>query len=483
MGDNTTHALLSPSKRHRWGACPGSIREEAKYPESSGGAAANDGTRTHALLERCIEFEFVNKEGVCGPAPFYGSVITDEFGTYTVDLERANRVNVAMEYIRGRIGDHPPIPEKRVFPDGLVERAGLDGTVDVQIPGKNIYEIIDYKDGMSPVAAKDNPQLEQYALGVLAGLAPENYPKTVRMTIIQPKLALRGIPAITSHDVPVAELLARVPVIKAEAAATDDPNAPLVPGESQCKYCRAKGACPALAGKVMQEVNLMFQPVPSAPEAVTPEVIPAGVLDPAQQAAAQDPTVMSDEQLRQIQEAAPLVNQLLKGVEEEILRRALAGKPVPGFKVVRGRGSRQWALPEEEIAKKLQGMGMPKTAVYKTELVSPAQAEKVTWEKKGEQQKLSDKQIERMQKEYITSTPGKLTIAPESDPRPAVVTDASPMFGDITKQVFEVQAPPSPVEQTVPSGAELNTQIQEVAAMATEPAPLPEWLSVPAWLQ
>jgi hypothetical protein len=304
--------------------------------------------------------------------------------------------------------------------------------VDCQIPGDDVYEIIDYKDGMSPVDPKDNHQLELYALGALAGI-PEPYPKTIRMTIIQPKLAMRGMPPIVSHDVPSVELLAKVDAIKAEAAATDDPNAPLVPGESQCKYCRAKGACPALAGKVMSEVNMLFPVVATS-------------LDVAQQAADKDPTTMDDAQLRQILEAAPLVRQLIEGVEAEVLRRLNAGQAFPGFKLVHGRGTRGWALPEDEMAKKLAGMGIPKTAIFETKLVSPAKAEKLVWEKKGVATKLSETQLKRMQTEYVASQPGKLTVAPESDPRNAVIVNAVPLF--------------SAVQQ-----------------------PVPAWLAVPDWLK
>lgn len=429
--------------------CPGSIREEARFPEPPEGAAATDGTHSHTLLERCI------KEGT-DPLGYVGHTLTDHAGTFTVDAERAARVDVAVQYIKSRVGYHPPIAEQRVFPDGLVLRDDLSGTVDCQIPDKSVYEIIDYKDGMAPVAAKDNPQLELYAIGVLAGLATENYPKVFRQTIIQPKLAVRGMPVISSHDISTKELLARVEVVKYEASLTDLPDAPLVPGESQCKYCKAKGSCAALAGKVMGEVSLMFSPV--TPAAVTPEVIPAGVLDPAQQAAAQDPTTMSEQQLRQILEAAPLVRQLLEGVEVEVLRRLQAGQAFPGFKLVQGRGSRKWALPDDEIAKKLTQMGAPKAAVYKTTLVTPAQAEDLTWDKKGEHQKFSEIQVKRMQTEYVVKSAGKLTVAPESDPRPAVVVDASSMFGS-------VEAPP----------AEIPLWLQ--AQQDHPPRPVPAWLS------
>lgn len=461
MGDSSTHSLLSPSKRHRWGVCPGSIREEAKYPEPPSGAAALDGTRTHEILEYCIKSKLI------GALHLIGTTREDEHGSYIVDADRAARVNLAVEYIRSQVGEHSPIAEQRVFPDGLVMRADMSGTVDCQIPGEKVYEIIDYKDGMSPVSAANNPQLEIYALGALAGLPPESYPKTVKMTIIQPKLAMRGMPPVTSHVVLTKDLLAKVDVVKAEGAATDDPNAPLVPGESQCKYCRAKGACPALAGKVMQEVNVMFNAIPAA---ITPEVIPAGVLDPAQQAAAQDPTVMSDEQLRQILEAAPLVRQLLEGVEAEVQRRLESGKSVPGFKLVQGRGSRQWALPEEEMVKKLTGMGIPKGTIYETKLVSPAKAEKLVWDKKGETQKLSDIQIKRMKSEYVAQQPGKPTVAPESDPRPAIAINAAPMFAAILPSEPSIVTV-DVVINTAPSAAE------------SVPTAIPDWLAVPAWLQ
>lgn len=460
MGDNTTHAELSPSRRHRWAACPGSVREEARYPEPPPGAAALDGTRTHAILEYCV------KSNLIGPLHLIGTTFSYEHegvtDSFLVDADRARRVESAIEYIRSRPGAENAIAETRVYPDGFVGRADMSGTIDVQIPG-DPYEIIDYKDGMSPVTAKDNPQLEMYAIGVLAGL--EKHPKTIRMTITQPKLALKGMPPIVSHDVPVAELLAKVPGIIAEAAATDDPNAPLVPGESQCKYCRAKGACPALAGKAMQEVGVLFQAIP--------EVLPADI---AQQAADKNPGAMSVQELRQILEAAPLVRQLLEGVEEEVKRRLEAGQEVPGFKLVNGRGSRKWALPEEEMVKKLQGMGIPKSAVYVTTLVSPSQAEKLTWDKKGEPCKLSERQIKTMNAEYVSTVVGKPSVAPESDSRPAVVLNAAPLFGDITKEVFNIEVPAFLAPQTVPTPAEVIARTQEIAA-------LPSFLTVPDFLK
>lgn len=431
----STHAQLSPSKRHRWALCPGSVREEAKYPEERSGPAAIDGTHSHTLLEHCI------KAGLADPTLMVGVRLMDDEGEFVIDADRAARVKMAIEYVKSRVtqlnGMAEVVPEKRVDPQWFTDRDDLSGTVDIQIIGGGVLEIVDYKDGMAEVPAEGNLQLQQYALGKLAECrkghnVPDQYPwYEVRMTIIQPKLALRGGTPITTWTVPVSELLTKISVLVDQARATDNPDAPLIPGDSQCKYCRAKGACSALAGNVMKEVGIMFQPIADQ------------TFEIAQQSADRDPAVMSDDQIRQVMEAAPLMRQLLEAVEKEALRRLEAGQSIPGLKLVNGRGSRTWALPEEEMAKKLVKMGIPKTAIYETKLVSPAKAEKLVWEKRdGTKVSLTPRQMSRMEQEYVSKMAGKLTVVPESDSRPAVVKNAAPMFS-----VVEA----APAAESVPS--------------------------------
>ena len=431
----STHAQLSPSKRHRWALCPGSVREEAKYPEERSGPAAIDGTHSHTLLEHCI------KAGLADPTLMVGVRLMDDEGEFVIDADRAARVKSAIEYVKSRVthlnGMAEVVPETRVDPQWFTGRDDLSGTVDIQIIGGGVLEIVDYKDGMAEVPAEGNLQLQQYALGKLAECrkghnVPDQYPwYEVRMTIIQPKLALRGGTPITTWTVPVSELLTKISVLVDQARATDNPDAPLIPGDSQCKYCRAKGACSALAGNVMKEVGIMFQPIADQ------------TFEIAQQSADRDPAVMSDDQIRQVMEAAPLMRQLLEAVEKEALRRLEAGQSIPGLKLVNGRGSRTWALPEEEMAKKLVKMGIPKTAIYETKLVSPAKAEKLVWEKRdGTKVSLTPRQMSRMEQEYVSKMAGKLTVVPESDSRPAVVKNAAPMFS-----VVEA----APAAESVPS--------------------------------
>ena len=422
------HALLSPSRRSRFKPCPGSVREESKYPEAPSGPAATDGTHTHTVLEHCIKGKLISANNLVGIK------LEDHDGVFVVDQDRADRVNVALKYIKARLDEHPDSTiksESRVSLKYLFGHTDLDGTVDVQLfhPHAGIIELIDYKDGVNPVDA--TLQLEQYAAGVLSGFEiPVNLPypyHTIRLTTIQPKLVFKGLNPITTIERPVSDILNRVVAeLAIEAYDVKQPDAPLVPGETQCKYCRAKGSCSALASNVMKEIGVMFQP--------TAPVVPVepSALDIAQSSANKDPAVMDGDQIRQILEAAPLLRQLIEGVEEEALRRLQAGQLIPGLKLVNGRGSRQWAFDEDQMAEKLIKMGIPKGSVYVTKLVSPAQAAKLTWEKRdGTKVQLTKRQLERMEQEYVVKMAGKLTVAPESDSRPAVVMDAAPMFSAV----------------------------------------------------
>lgn len=454
----TEHSRLSPSSRHRWQLCPGSVREEAKYPDKSSPASI-DGTHSHTLLELCL------KEGK-NADDYVGLACSDHDGTFIIDAARAERVQVALDYIHDTVGhassltnDIRVFTEKRVHPNKTTGRDDLSGTVDVQIHAPWLVEVIDYKDGMSPVSAINNPQLQQYALGVIDD---HNLPQDclIKMTIIQPKLRIKGLDPINSYVMTVKELREVVaPKLVLEAAATDDPNAPLVAGDVQCKHCKVKGSCTALVNKTMESVGMMFNPIHNQvvdkaredawltgtgmfriESTEDGEIKVKHIEDDlrfpfetvAQQAANKDPAFMSNEQLVELLQAAPLMRQMLDAAETEALLRAKAGQTVPGYKVVHGPGSRAWVHEPEEMATKLVKMGIPKSAVYVTKLVSPPQAEKLVWEKKGVKTTLSEKQLKRMETEYVKKSPGRLTLVPESDPRQSVVLDATPLFSPVT---------------------------------------------------
>jgi hypothetical protein len=408
----TTHANLSPSKRHRWSQCPASIKVEAQYPEERSGAAAVDGTHTHTVLSHCIE------KDVAQAASLIGTKMSDHDGEFVIDSARAERVQFALDYIDKRWTDlgGRVLSEVKVDLSPIFGRSDLNGTADVVILGDAVIEVIDYKDGMGVVSAEDNLQMDQYAWGIVAQLGIENLTqKSIRMTIIQPKLREKGMDGISYTEMTMDEFLSGRDRLAQQAAATDDPNAHFVPGEKQCQWCRHKGACSALAQQNMAALGLDLS-----------------AMNVAHDAADKDPTTMTDQQLRELIEAAPLIRKMLEAAETEALNRLNAGKSIDGLKLVRGRGSRGWAYDEAAMAEKLVRLGIPKGEIYRTSLISPAQAEKLTWKKRdGTVMQLNERKLKTLHEEYVTSSEGKLQVASEADSRPAVVRDVSSMFGSV----------------------------------------------------
>ncbi len=89
------HATLSPSKRERWASCPASVRAEAAYPDVPSGAAAIDGTHSHTLLEWSVNND-------CSPLTQVGVTLKDHEGEFIVTRDRAERVEIAWQYVQQR---------------------------------------------------------------------------------------------------------------------------------------------------------------------------------------------------------------------------------------------------------------------------------------------------------------------------------------------------------------------------------------------
>lgn len=423
--DKGGHSRLSPSARSRWQLCPGSVAACATYEGGKSGPSAIDGTRTHTLLEKAI------RESVQSVVDLVNTYVTDEYGTYLVDEKRFDRIKLAIDYINSRIRSHSGSAifvhaEKRVNPATLVGRDDMSGTVDVQIISGDMIEIIDYKDGTIEVEADGNPQMEQYAIGALSNalMLGQEF-KTVRMTIIQPKLAEFGKEPFTFAEYPIEKFMKGVlPRMIDEANATDDPDAKLVPGEKQCRFCAHKANCSAHISKAFADAGITFNPVH---DKALPEVLKVPAPD------------MDDWLLKSLVTGAPQLRKLLDAVEDEALRRFEMGAPIDGLKVVRGPGRRAWAMPDEQVASLLSKMGVPKGSLYKTSVITAPNVEKLKWTKRdGTEKQLTERQLKIIKDEMISKGDGKLTVVPLSDKREPVE------YGRVETMFKAVESPAQP---------------------------------------
>ena len=391
----TQHSkIFSPSAAYRRLACPGSAQMEAGLPYTSS-SYAEEGSAAHALAERCLQTDK-------NAASYKGRVLArvkDGFsmlqaGTKRTDgweitAEMVEAVQVYLDHVRG----HKPDGGTRLIEQRLQITEDCFGTADhiYAVPFGPLY-VDDYKHGVGvAVSPEMNPQAMIYALGAVYA-SPFDH-SVVRIAIIQPR-AREGEP-IKSWECPVADLYAwRDSVLLPGIERCKQPDAPLAAGD-HCKFCKAKGQCPELQREV-------FDVVPMAAPALP------------------DPKLLTNEQLASILAKKDMAESWLKEIGELALRKLEAGEVVPGFKIVEGRSSRDWA--DEGRAAEVLETSLAECA-YVRKLLSPAQAEKAVKERG-----LNPKDLAPL----ITKNPGKPTLAPANDKRPALASSAQRAFEHIT---------------------------------------------------
>lgn len=440
------HARLGPSN-HRWPYCPGSVREEAKYPDIPG-AAAIDGTGSHLLLEMCL-LNGVRAEAYDGQ--IIGTGHHDEPNGWLVSKERIDRVQMCLDYVNRRYQElQQQFPgatitveaESKSDPGGMYGRDDWWGTVDITITVMKddrclFIEICDYKDGRGWVSEKNNTQFTSYAAGkmrpFIAAGTHIKWPEMVgacRLTVVQPKTN----PPVRYEEPTPQEVVDRATSLAEAAERTDDPNAPLIPddkgGKGYCRWCKHRDNCEALNGAGTEALKVMIVDENTSDLPLFEQLNTAvGNIES-----------LSNEQLADLADTKARVMAIYDKVLEEIQNRVEQGNAVPGYAMRPGKGSRVWNAPEEDIAKMLKGRKWKKDDIYPPKLISPAQVLK--------SDKLDEKQKERIEKEFISFRAGNMTlqkVAREQAPEQTVEM----MFADVPR--VDATQPSTPqVEEPAP---------------------------------
>lgn len=390
------HALLSPSSADRWMTCPGSVNLSLTQPDRVS-EEAQEGTNYHTLAQICLEQGKSTDE-------FVGMPFEDET---VVTEENAERLQVYLNLVRELetqggllvVEDSVPIAQITGEKDAV-------GTCDALIIRDEELVVIDLKFGRGvAVKAEGNRQTRMYALGALTKHDLWDVVKSVRLIICQPRV----VDGVTEETVTIDQMkLFRdevAVVAKPIVAALDTKEAlPLYPSEKACRFCRAKAVCPELSKTVKQALEEGFEDLTKEiPEPVTPEKI--------------------DERANVLGEAmriADLAEIYIKGVRSAVESTLLTGRPVTGFKLVRGRkGSRKWtdAAAVEQLMKSWR---MKQEDMYDFSLISPTTAEKRLKKSNPKRWKRLSEGDEKEPK-LIGQSDGNLTIAPADDPRPAAM--------------------------------------------------------------
>jgi hypothetical protein len=352
--------------------CSGSVRA-CEGIEDQSSAYAEEGTRAHELA---------------------AAILRDGYHVHDrpVDLEMLEFVSVYYDLVKGML-----TPTSQMFVEQRLqfsETIGVDesfGTSDCVILDGDVITLVDLKYGMGVrVDAEENEQLQIYALAALEQFGMAHDFKRVKLIIVQPRLD-----HVSEWEVSVPELQlfadrVRFAVVDAQAAVPT-----YTPGEKQCRFCKAKANCQALADHVAETVGAEF-------EDLDVEAIKAA------------PAKMGANYLAHCMAAVGLIEDWCTAIRARVESELLAGQPIDGWKLVQGRmGARKWADLEAPVDILDQALGQ---RAYNVELISPTQAEKAL---KGTPTTWADLQ------QHIIRSEGKPSVAPASDKRAAITGVAS----------------------------------------------------------
>lgn len=415
------HARFAPSGAHRWMRCPGSLVLESKVGDRSSGYA-DEGSAAHEFAAWLL----LNRPSVEEQEAAVDTMFTtiggkEYFLTESMLGHIRDYVKLVDEYAQG--GEL--MVEERVHLSQTLGTPDCYGTSDAIILHDDRVTIGDLKYGMgvkvdasytydtpgSGLITEPNPQMALYALGVL-----ETFDyllgdvQRVTMFIHMPRLN-----HVSEFECSVEELRAYGQKVHAARVTCDDAarfaarptdtlslDTFLHPGETQCRFCAAKAICPALERDVITAFDDDFR----------------DLLETAE---------IDEDKLSEAMKKVGMVEDWCKGVRAEVERRLLAGQPVKDFKLVQGRqGNRAWTS-EKEAEALLKSFRLRQEEMYDFEVISPTKAEKLL-------ATASPKRWVKAQT-IISRADGKPSVAPASDPRPAMaITPVGEDFADLTQE-------------------------------------------------
>lgn len=382
----TQHAVLSASSSKRWIHCPPSARLEEKFPNESS-VYAEEGTLAHELGEYKIKEYLHAGAGLSRPGPVTEEMeqATDVYADYAVSIIESMR----------RSGCEPLcfVEERLDFSDFVPEGFGTGDMVILgrDENGRGLIHVLDYKHGKGVfVDSRENSQMMLYALGALNAYGYIYGAGTVRMTIVQPRME-----NISTFEMTADGLRAWGESIKPVARLAYEGKGEQRPGD-WCRFCRARPVCRACLDEAMSLAREEFPDLDAGEPASRVSCL-AG--------------------FQELAKALPTLSRVSSWIEAAfafVSGEAIGhGVPVEGYKVVEGR-SRRVFTDTDAVIQAARDHGY--TDVYRRELLSPAEFEKMMGKKK----------FAEVLGGFVAKPPGKLSLVPESDPRPAVDVPKGP---------------------------------------------------------
>jgi hypothetical protein len=388
----TAHSEVGASIAHRFINCPASV-SASRGKDNLQSEDAAKGTAAHTLGEECLALVKASYPGTGYEAYDWMSreIVVGNYA-FTVDEDMAESVQLYVDTVREDMqrGDLLLV-EQRFSLEEL--RQGMFGTNDALLYHRptGLLRVYDFKNGVVPVDAVENPQLMYYAIGAV--LAHPTLPiSEVELVIVQPNG--RYGDKVKRWRLDVLDLLEFASVLGKAVDATRADDPPFAAG-AWCKYCPAAPGCDALRARVREQARREF---------------------------ADSPDELDTDTLAEIAAEAEIIFDWVKAVKAEQLRRAKCGDIPHGMKLVATQARRKWREDEERTVDMLDAnFGLLESAIYDRKLKSPAQVEKLLM-----------KDLRPELASLIVKASTGVKLVPLSAPgEPVSITSAAEDFADI----------------------------------------------------
>lgn len=394
------HATLGASSSFRWWNCPGCFKQAATLQVTgSSSIYAKEGTAAHELCHLCLlqgqdAIEYIGRKMPVGVDDFF------------VDDEMATAVQVYLDVCRALRGpDVECLTEKKFSLKKLNPPGPMFGTADFVAINRRTGKItvVDFKYGKGVVVEiQNNPQLMYYALGVMCALPPDVKVTEIETIVVQARVSSN--PKRASYK-PI-ELYEWSVHLLDHARAAMDPDATCAAG-SWCRstFCPASGRCATEAAAAFSAAQVEFTAEVLEGEIIPPEKLP-------------EVRTLTPQQLGALKKNFDTLKGFMAAVDEVLTVAIENGATDTGWKLVTGEGHRKWIDPENVPEKLQKKLGLSDTETHVTEVVSPAQAEKIAVGKLRSMG-MKAKDAGPMVKQMI----GEMTVRPET--KPSLVSDTN----------------------------------------------------------
>lgn len=311
------HSNLPPSSAARRVACAGSRKLESLYP-STENEHSIEGEIAHSFAAKSIEAFCFQKEFSC-------------LSEHAITLEMREGSELYLDFIINIVNGLciPSDLFSSIF--HIEEKVDISnihpecwGTPDFYFIYQNELHLFDYKFGHKYVEVFENWQLIEYAAGIINTHCQNVKTLNIHFHIVQPRCYSNKGP-VQSWSISLSDLQRYFSILKQAEAQAMSVDAKVTPN-SECNYCTARHACPALQIAALTAADISTK---STPFNLTP--IQIGV------------------ELRYLKRAADILEARITGLSAEATALLKKGESVAYWRLEESQGREKWERPAEEV--------------------------------------------------------------------------------------------------------------------------------------